>query len=231
MPKGMFAKAKEAAAPTVAAKGSKTVEMVPLPGLEDYATLDSLIENLTSIRDMIRKQIANECWNEFSLKDHKKRPENYRAFEGMAEASIQLRKRGANSPLNPDEIVAFAAADIPVETVEVEKKVFYINPKYAGDESLIKKIENVKGLPEDFIEFQHGKTKTIVTEESIATVYAKGLMNSFLKLVCVLGITPKLKGADMLKALAVGEKYIKAERAAVPKDLKAKLKASVEQLS
>lgn len=212
MPKGMFARAAATPTPEKPKEGSNKREFHKIAGLEDYAILNALIDNLTTIRDTLRESVNVECWEEFKDKTHKTRPANFRGVEGNAEASIELRRRGIRSPLNVEEVEQFAFLKIPYGEVEVQKDIFYINPNHAENEKFIRLIEGLKGLPDDYILKQHGVKNYVVTDKSIDVVYEKGLMEKWLESVCVLAIKAKIENPDIEKALDLAREYVTGKK-------------------
>lgn len=203
----MFANAKVMEAKPKAAKRDKK-QRFEVTGLYELTLLDVAIKNLTSLKktaDQGVKAEAKELFMEQAA-EVGKRPENFRGVEKEAEASVELRKRSERSPLKEAEVEALTEAGVPVGTVEDVTETFVVNPDYANDTKLLAKVEKalagVKGLPEDLFLKQEGAARTVVTDETVDTVFAnEELTEQFFDTVAVLALKPKLNEGDVGTAL------------------------------
>ena len=132
-------------------------------------------------------------------------PENFKAAEGLSEASVQLKRRASNSTLTPEEIAMCEMHKIPVKVIE---GAFYINPAYSGMTDLMKKvgeaIAKVPGLPDDFILKQ--EDVTVASEEGIQTIFAskdKKLIDMLLPIQTTVALrtSTAMKTDEILKLL------------------------------
>lgn len=201
---GMFTDAKPAAPKT--GKGKKAPEArIHMPGLEGYAALCSAIDALEAQKKVLEGQIKAEM-GEMFVRDGcaaQSQPANYKAEEGLAKASLQLRLRSSKSILSEAECELLSDENIPYDlSVEVED-TFVINPEFATDMKLLAKVEEalktVKGLPEDFIQKQVGKSHYVATKESIAAVFKKPVKKAsvLLPVVTTLAIRANIEGDYM----------------------------------
>jgi hypothetical protein len=208
----IFANAKALKAPA-AAKGKKTENEVELPGLENYALVDALIKSLEGVKLTLASQLKSDAREHFLAEGTDRRPENFKAVDGSAKASIVLGKRSTKSVLNEEEVELLTAAGVPVEIVDDVAETFVINPAYAKDSALLGKIEKalkkVPGLPVDFILAQEGKSRTVVSDKTVEAVFTKGLAEQFIDTVCVLSVTPKLENPNLKAALELAKKFVK----------------------
>jgi len=181
-----------------------------IKGLSDYAHVDAVIKNLTTLRETLGEDINTKMKKIF--KTGEKRPDNFRGIDGTASASCEMRRRASSSPLTTEERAAFDAAEIPYETLDVVPQRYIVNPKWAGDEKLLEKISaalaKIPGMPDDFIQLQEGSKKYVVTEESINTVYEKKLTDRFFTMVSVLAIKAKLEKTDVKASIKVVKEII-----------------------
>jgi hypothetical protein len=205
MPKvNLFASAKEIAPPPKPPK-AEDKEVKHLPGLEDLATIDSLIKNLEAVKSSFEGEVKARMKAEFIAEG----AENYRAVDGDAEASAECRKRSTNSALKSEEIALLAAADIPVGQVISQREAFIINPAYSEDPKYMKlfkqvsdKLQEIKDLPEDFILKQPEVSKTVVTDETFDAAMADKLKRKlYIDIVATLAIKPKLNHPNIEEML------------------------------
>lgn len=183
-------------------KKSKAIE-VNLEGLQDYAELDSLIKNLTTMQKTLGGELHDKMYSIF--KAGKTRPENFTGIDGIASASCQMKTRSSASPLTPEERQALDADEIPYDKEEVVPQRFIVNPRYMGDEALLEKISKaiskVPGLPEDFIQMQASSEKFVVTDATIDAIYEKKLTDKFLKMTTTPAIRPTLSDTNIMRAM------------------------------
>lgn len=191
--KNIFKTATIIAVPEQTVKPGKKVE-INLKGIEDYAHVDAVIKDLTAVKNALHEDLNDAMKAIF--KKGAKRPENFKAIDGDASASCEMRRRASSSPLTPEEKAAFDKDKIPYDTLPLIPERYIINPEYMNDEKLLEKISAaisaIKGIPEDFILLQKGSQKYAVSEETISTVYEKKLVDKYFTTVSVLGIKPKL---------------------------------------
>lgn len=195
----MFAKAKEIpVAPKAAKKNAK--EEIPVTGLANYAIIDKVVKGFTALQKTLGEGVKDEIVSTFVSMggQFKKRPDNFRGTDGVASASCEIRKRASTSPLTPEETDLLDKNGVPYEEVTLQEDCYVINAAYFADQAMLEKVskalEAVKGLPDDFIMRQTAIKKKVVTDESIETVFAKGLAASLLDVVCVPAIKPTYDG-------------------------------------
>lgn len=201
----IFEKAKAASAPAPAPKAKKGEKArIAMPGLETYAALISVGKQIETMSKTMATQIKSRMAVEFQATGmkHRKRPENFKGFEGIGEASCELRCRSSSSPLTVEEIEMLKEHNIPVREDDVVVETYIINPAYAADSAMLEKVakalEGVKGLPEDFILHQSQK-KTCVDETSLDAVFAlpdAADVARLFPLVAVLAIKPTVSDEE-----------------------------------
>ena len=197
------------------AKSSKKADAVTvaLPGVEALASIDAVIKALTTIKATVEAEVKSRAAIEFikAGSEKKAKPENFKASEGVATASVQLKKRASNSTLSAEEVALLTNAGVSFETVEEVVSTFVINPAYKDDQALLGKVEKalkgVKGIPEDFILLQEGKSKTITTDASLDEVFKLGQdqIKLLLPVVSTIAVKPTIEDVtaayDIVKEL------------------------------
>ena len=225
---GMFAKAKQLDKPVTAAKKSAKKEL-PVAQIQKVAEIKALMQTLAATLETLETEVKNEGFEMFLEMDTVGRPESFRGTDGMASASVEMRKRGTNSALNEDECKTLRELGIePFEQV-VTRELYGINPIYAEDADLMgrveKALENVKGLPSDFIVLQAGVTKFVVTDEMADAAY-KSRNAVAVKICTTMALKPKLEAEYPMEKLFDNVKEIvqptaKAKKVALPGSKKA----------
>ena len=187
----MFEKAKSVPVAVKAVKG-KDKEVIVLQGLEDVAVLDTLIKTLSALKDTLREPVTEQMREQFIGG-----AENFDGVEGLATASAQLRKRSVKSALTPDEVQLLIAAKVPVGEAETVPERYIINPAYADNSAMLKKVSDalskVPGMANDFIQFQAGVKDKVVTDETFDAVMKDSKKAAqLIDVVGVLALAPKL---------------------------------------
>jgi hypothetical protein len=191
----MFTNAKKVASVAPAAtKGKVAAKAVePLFGLEDVAALDACAKAIKGLLDMRKSELkvsATENLIEKGLVRHS-RPDTVHVSEGaFASGRMTVVKRSTASPLSQDELEVLAEllpcerdednniTAIPgfAETLESVPAMLAVNPAYAHDEELLKRIDKalsgVKGIPEDFIVSVASRAKVVVSETATDMVFS-----------------------------------------------------------
>ena len=196
----MFDKAKttEKAEPKKA-KGKQKRE-VALADLSTLANINSVIGALEGLKATAEASVKAQMREAFITEGAaiKRRPENFKGIDTGASASCQIKKRSSRSVLSQDEVDLFEANEISFETLEDIPETFIINPEHAKDEKLLVKIskalENIPGLPEDFIQHQASKQRRVVSDDSIQEVFANPeITDEMFEAVAVLATRVKLE--------------------------------------
>ncbi len=178
---------------------------IQIDGIEMLASIKIVEDSLKAVKTVIDGTAKNqmlEVFVEEGFQLHRK-PENFKAEEGEATASAELRKRSTASGLSEMEIALAKEHNIPVETIWDVADTAIINPAYAKDNALLLRVsaslEKVKDLPKDFIQIQKGNPKVVATEESVDAVFkltSKDLLRKLLSLVTTQAIKPKLNSSN-----------------------------------
>ena len=212
----MFENAKAPKAKPAKGKKSKGRE-VEVKGLNELASIKAVLAALEGMAKTTEAEIKAQMLQEF-VKDGcaiGRRPENFKGVDVGATASCQIRKRSSKSILSEGEVELLEEHGVIYETIDDVEDTFVINPAYAGDSDLLakisKKLETIKGLPEDFIQHQEGKSRRVATEESLEQIFTlkPGVTCELLDVVATLAIRPKLDNADLKGALDRISKVIK----------------------
>ncbi len=185
-----------------------------MEGLSDAALVSARITELEATLATLRNSLDEQA-REYFVKaaGNGQRPVNFKAYEGDAEASIELRKRSTRSYLTADEVADFEKNGVPYETVVEKQAAWLLNPKYAADPAFMKQLEkdlDKAKLPLDLFTTQVGSIKQVVSDDSVKTVFAKGLAGELLDRVCILGVkyTKAPYASDVSKAFAQVVKII-----------------------
>lgn len=220
----VFAKAQPAAAPAAKKPGKVEKPTIKITGLEELAAIDAVMKSLKALRETVEVDVKRAQREHFITEGMKigRRPENFKASEGIATASCELRARGSNSPLSDDEQAALKPYGIPTETVESVKETYIINPAYFNDGDLLQRIGaaigKVKGVPEDFIQKQEAVSKVIVSEGALDKLFAikeKAVITALFNTVGGLAIKPTV-GDKVREALQIVQGVVFPDHGAAP---------------
>lgn len=191
----MFSSAKKVAGlpASTKAKAAKAKPVDSIPGLEEVAALDACAKAIKGLLDLKKDALKVIAIKQLLARglERKSRPDGLSLAAGeYATGKVSISKRSVSSPLTPDELdvlaEAIGAADrddegaitaIPgfAETVEKSPAMLAVNPAYADDEVLLKRIDKalsgVKGIPEDFIIQIPADTRVVVSETATDAVF------------------------------------------------------------
>jgi hypothetical protein len=217
---GMFKTAKALVAPaSKTTKGPKKDE-IQIDGLKAYADVDAMIKMLTAVKETLGEEIKNTGFDLMfaTAQDTGKRPESFRGVDGIASASVEMRKRGTNSVLKDEEVTAFTEAGFTVESQIVVPHLFAINPKYAGDTKMLDSVEKAlkNKVPQDFIMVQEEVSKPVVTDNLSDAVFAalkspkSKVTSSLVKMTTTMALKPKLETTDVSEILKAIEGLVVA---------------------
>lgn len=213
MATNLFAAAAKTTTKKAPAPKKSAVE-ISVPGVEQFASIDAVIKALTAIKATLEGEIKAQGVAHFITDGMKidRRPENVKATEGAAEASIQLKAKASNIAITEDDQERLAAAGIPLQTVDNVVKTFIINPEYAGNEKLLAKVstalEKVPGLPNDFIQLQEDTKVVVDGDNTLNALFAlddRAQIEELLPLVSSIAIRASLTGGVEVALANVGE--------------------------
>lgn len=219
----MFSTAKTVQTKKTAAKKNDK-RSVEIEGLAQLASIDAVIKALTALKTTIEGDVKSAMAVEFITEGcaAKKRPENFRGIETTelqvadgeiksvaASASCELRIRSSASALSDAEVETLTEAGIATQEAVSVVETYVVNPAYKDNGEILglveKKLKGVKGIPEDFIQFQPGEKKTIVGPDALDTLFTLPAEKArdLLSVVGVLAIKPKLDNDDVGAAFEV----------------------------
>jgi hypothetical protein len=200
----LFANAKAIPAKKSAAKKSDKDE-VQLTDLKQLAELDALIKALSAAKTTLDAQVKAEAFDHFfdEAQATAKRPDNFRGIDGIASASIEMRKRSTASALSDDEVKMFEAHGLTVEKAVSVQQLFGVNPIYATDTKLLNKVskalENI--VSADFFVVQEEKFKFVVTDETMEKAFSTKAPREIIEAISTMAIKPKLETTDIAQIL------------------------------
>jgi hypothetical protein len=163
----LFEQAK--AKPVKIAKAAKTEEIhYDTPGLDKYAQIDALEKQLETLKKTLKAEVEGPMFDHFV----ENKGQNYKGKDVLgSKASLELRKRDSRRGLDEVELNLCAKYNISTQKVEGDFKINLAGLSQKKMEEVSKAISSVKGLPDDFIEFDASKERTITTENSIDDIF------------------------------------------------------------
>jgi len=198
----VFAKAK-ASVDAVGTKSSKKGDkrVVEVNNLENYASVCALLTSLEAVKAALELEVKGQVLENFIETGvaSKVRPDNFKGVEGVASASCELRKRDSRRALSEDEIQMLDVEGISYDTNEKQVGAYMINPKYSAEqetlEKVAKKLEGIKGLPEDFIIYQPQISTKVVSDTTISQLFQKSkeVVSRLIGVTTTLALKPKME--------------------------------------
>lgn len=247
----MFSNAKKLPVAGDPAKGKKPAKPIDsIEGLAEVAALDACakaIKGLLDLKKTALKAAAAELLLARGMERHSK-PDSLSLAEGPhATGRVAITKRSTASPLSREELDLLAelvgeaernaeGAIVAVpgfaETSETVPAMLAVNPAYASDEALLKRIDKalsgVKGIPEDFIVQTPAQSKVVVSETATDAVFrlAPEVVEAAFGLVANTSLTPAFK--DIHAAWDVVKPLLAPDAATSRKELKGQLEESLK---
>jgi len=179
-------------------------DVVTLPGLEEIAKIDAMAKTFGSLYKEASGSLKDEVIGDLfygQVLECGKVPENFKAEEGIATASIECHKRGENSPLTDEEDEILSNLGLVPERRVIKPELWAINPAYVSDKTMMTKVDKLlKGkVPEDFLAFQAEESKPVVTDELLAQAceMKRQLPKEVFGILTTLVIKPKLTVTDL----------------------------------
>lgn len=211
---GLFAKAGKLEKPKTP-RAKKERDEVPMAQLQSLCEIKALIQSLTATAATLETEIKDAGFEHFMELETNTRPESFRGTDGLASASIEMRKRSTNSPLNEDEVKVLEAHKVTPHKQVITTGLFAINPAYAADQTLLAKVEKAlaKVVPEDFIVQQEEVAKLVVTDEMLDAAFKRRaaepkVARVLIELMTVMAIKPKLAAEYPMEKLIDNVKAI-----------------------
>jgi len=194
----LFASAQKIEPKASKAKAKKAE--VRIDGLAELASIAAVVESLSSLKETFEAQVKSRMTEYFVEVGTAtgERPDNFYGFDDAATASCELRRRSSASGLTDAEVDLLVRVGIPTEQIEDRPDTFIINPVYKEDAALMDRVGKVLGgikdIPEDFIQHQVSRKKTIVNDQSLSALF-KLDANQIRELISVVGtlaVKPKI---------------------------------------
>jgi hypothetical protein len=194
----MFQQARTSA-PAKTAKGKVEEVYVKTPGLEILAQIDALEKQLDALKKTaLRPEVQDAMIDKFL----ENKGENYKGQEGNATASLELRRRASNSGLSDTEIEVCLKHNIPLGDIDGDFKLNVEGLTEKKLQEVSDALSKVKGLPEKFITFDASKKRTIVTDESLTTMWKINDEDTVKQIMPILGVFAiKPKTSDNMETI------------------------------
>jgi hypothetical protein len=147
------------AAPEDTATSSKPRDEVPevmVDGINELAALESAIAVLSAARDDVVRHLKEQAEERFIIEGLalKRRPQNFKAVDTVASASVQLRAK--SQPLTEDNIALCAKYGIELEEEVKFSPSYVIAENYAADSVFIAEFEKRLGAHIRALEDERG---------------------------------------------------------------------------
>lgn len=205
----MFDKSKTIETSGKPAKSGSTAPEITILGMFSYTAICTAIGALTSLKgvyEMKVKTAAVNHWVKEGMK-LKRKPENIRAVEGVANGSVEMRNRASSSPLTPEDAQRLRDHNIPLDEVISQKGVWVIDPTIISDDEKMKQVVAcLKDLSfaGDLFKWQEEKKVTIIDstkDASLNAIFAlqnEDVVRDLLSMSAVVAIKPTLETGDSI---------------------------------
>jgi len=149
-------------------------DMVPIKGLAEFGATDAVVKALKTLHETLCNGLKEATLERFINAGISKggRPANFKAIEGKATASIQLKNLSSALTVDAQEILN--RHGIPLLVTDEIAETFVINPKYAEDAVLFGKLEKALakiGAPEDLFLHQSKKKVCAKGDETLDAIF------------------------------------------------------------
>lgn len=227
----MFSSAKKlAVTPKTTAKGKPSKPVDLIEGWEELCALDAVSKALAGLVTVKKTAIEEGPVTDLLVTRGLaagRKPESLSPVEGDGKGSAYIAKRSTRSPLSEEEIelltetVGEEAVPAYVETVEDRPALLAVNPAYANDAALLRKIDKalsgVKGIPEDFIVETEAVSKTVVSDAAVNEMFklSPEKLDAIFAILAGISLRP-VYGAGLEKAWEAIKPLIPEAEAAPP---------------
>ena len=154
------------------APAAKKVELeVAVTGIQTLAEIKAMIANLESAAKTVEGEIKNTGFAELlAFKEH---TESFKGIDGLASASIEMRKRSTASTLTAEEVEILAKAGLTAKTQITVAEMYGVNPTYATDKKMLRQVSKaLEGIvPADFFIRQEEVSKPVVDDELLKAAF------------------------------------------------------------
>lgn len=246
----MFSKPIKAGPRTSAAPGKPAKQVETLAGVEEVAALEACMKAIKGLLDLKKDELKSRATDR--LIDlgtaRKSKPDALSLVEGAGTATAAITKRSVVSPLSQDELDLVAqmvgAADhdaagtvvaVPgfTEVMEKQPAMLAVNPVYASDEALLKKIDKAlaktPGIPEDFILAIEAETKAVVSDTATTEVFRLDPEVAAQVFPLIAGVSIRAVHKDLSAAWNTVRPMLAPSPAAAKEAVNAMLKASAKK--
>lgn len=197
--KNLFATAQPVTKKPAASAKKSDKDLIEMESLACYAQVDAVLKALEGVKETLSAKLKAEALPMFVERAKGKKPESFRAVEGDASASMEMRKRTTRSALTPEEVEILEKFGVTTEKMVTTNKLFGINPKYAENMELLTKVSEAIGkiVPEDFIVVQEEVSTNVVADSTFEDAWRKGATSEIAQIVGTMAIKPKLEITDI----------------------------------
>jgi hypothetical protein len=175
-----------------------------IEGMSRLAALDAAIKSLAVLKAVEEANVKQAIIEKMVLDGVAAgaRPANFKGFDDQAEGMCQIKSRPNTSALTVTEQALLSKHGLPMREATATVASFVINPEYATDMNLLKKVEDALSkidLPEDFFLKQEATTKTIIAAETLDRLFAtkdSTIIQAVLPSVGVVSVTPSMNEGE-----------------------------------
>lgn len=210
----MFANAKTEAAKKPAKKKGPEKAVFDVQGIRDISTIDAIIAALSAARTTLELSVKERMFDIFveTGSEIGRKPESFRGIDEGVEASCEIRKRSTRSVLSEDDVILLQENNIPFEEIIDQKEAFLINPDYSNDSELLERVskalENVPGMPKNFIKHQAEIKRNVASDETVDAVFKSDNVSTLMPVVTVLALKVAAPDVNLHEALKMAGRIL-----------------------
>ena len=201
----MFSTAKSISPPAAPAAKGKAKPELHVKGVEQLAMIRALEKALETVSGTFDQDVKSQVFEHYAklAAETGQRPENIKAIDGDATASVTLSKKSSSTALTEQQIALLREHGLEPHRDVVTVKLFAVNPAYAGDDALLAKVTKALSgiVPEDFIVLQDERVKYTVTDEVLAQVFSNRAPREVLEICTSMSCSPKLAVTNINRIL------------------------------
>lgn len=182
-------------------------EQIHIEGLERYAALSALKDEIENILKIISSEIKEDALALFVARgaEAKARPPNLRARDGAATAIVQLKRLPAKSAVARENLLLLKKNEIPWINLAGR---FVVNPNYTSNGALLEKAAKAlvaAKIPEDFILYEE-EEKITLDDNSIDAIFKlkdRKLIEKLLPIATTIAISDRQLAKNMNETLEI----------------------------
>ncbi len=170
--------------------------------LQEYAEIKALIKVLEAAANEIETDLKETGFQTIVQMITPTRIESFRAIDGSASASVEMRKRSSNSALSEAECNLLILHGITPEKKQITPSFLAVNSSYVNDRRLMTSVQTALAqiAPKDFLMNIDGTHRFVVSEQMVDFAFKVKDVES-LRVMTTMAIKPSLENSYSISKL------------------------------